>query len=441
LRFLLDEVFGANNFQNEIIWCKSSSSSKKANNENKLSNSFVVAHDTIFFYTKSNNKLGIYKNEYTSVGYSDRVMKSLKTDEQGNTYYNRGGGSIGGKKISAQVNVKVEEGMLARTWWEDIKTIRHNSPDNNNYPTQKPQALLERIISASSNPNSIVLDCFCGSGTTQAVAQKLGRRWIGCDLNKGAIQTTAKRLQGVIEKQTKPLEKSDNFYSAFLHYKVNNYDFQTENDLQHLVREKYGIQPLKTDTFFDGLHNGRLVKMIAFNNPLNALDIQHIKDELELRKEEERNILIICNGSSLEIRKILDEHNKKFPINKITCKDIQTEGMITNEPATAKIIIDQKDNNTSIKICEYISPTILKRLELDRTIFDEQIKDFRSMIDSVLIDTNYDNKNFNVCISDIPASKKEFVKAEYKVANSSKNQIFAVKITDMLGEELLRVST
>ena len=77
------------------------------------------------------------------------------------------------------------------------------------YPTQKPEALLERIVKASSNPDSIVLDCFSGSGTTASVAQKLGRKWIACDVNKGAIQTTMKRLQTRIKEQVEEKQKAE----------------------------------------------------------------------------------------------------------------------------------------------------------------------------------------------------------------------------------------
>ncbi len=80
-------------------------------------------------------------------------------------------------------------------------SIQAQSAEREDYPTQKPEGVLERVIRASSNPSDIVLDCFLGSGTTAAVAQKLGRRWIGADINKGAIQTTVKRLQGVMQEQ------------------------------------------------------------------------------------------------------------------------------------------------------------------------------------------------------------------------------------------------
>jgi DNA modification methylase len=188
----MDKIFGYENFVNEIIWCRTSSSAKKSR---KQSTSFTRAHDTLLFYCKDNRQFrGIFQNEYTSICYSNRVLSSLKTDAQGRTVYNRGGGSIGGKPISAEVPVDAESGMLARSWWSDIPILRHNSPDFIGYPTQKPEKLIERVIASTTQEGDVVADFFCGGGTTPAVAQRLGRRWIACDQSRVAVAVTADRL-------------------------------------------------------------------------------------------------------------------------------------------------------------------------------------------------------------------------------------------------------
>ncbi|MGC8927439.1 MAG: DNA methyltransferase [Myxococcota bacterium] len=118
------------------------------------------------------------------------------------------------------------------------------------FATQKKEALLEIFIKASSNPDDLVLDCFIGSGTTAAVAQKLGRRWIGCDINKGAIQLTSKRLQKVILEQIK---NNKTKYHTFAYYKVNNYDLKLlQTEAIELAVQHIGIQRTRTDRFFDG---------------------------------------------------------------------------------------------------------------------------------------------------------------------------------------------
>lgn len=108
--------------------------------------------------------------------------------------------------------------------WVDISAVQGGALENQNYPTQKPEALLDRIIRTASNPGDIVFDCFMGSGTTQAVAMKLGRKFIGADINLGSIQTTTKRLINVAKELDSQLQENQK-YTGFEVYNVNNYDF------------------------------------------------------------------------------------------------------------------------------------------------------------------------------------------------------------------------
>jgi len=315
--------------------------------------------------------------------------------------------------------------------------------------------LLELLIELSSNENSIILDCFAGSGTTLAVAEKLNRRYIGVDCNKGAIQTTIKRLSKIQQQKitsknqtqldliTLPLRegqiskanlgRGQKSYNI-LHFRVNNYDFQTRFALHEIIFEKYGIEKIN-DSFFDGILGDELVKIAEFNKPLTSLEIQEIKDELKnIRREEERNVIIICLGQEVILESEIAKHNKISPINKIKIRDIQKDGLIAFEPAIADVLIAQKQNKKIVEIKNYLSPTILKRLEIDKNLFEEQIIDFKSQIDMILFDFNYNGEVFNICESDIPAKKKDFIKGKYEFETSNK---IAVKIIDMLGEETL----
>lgn len=306
--------------------------------------------------------------------------------------------------------------------------------DAGNFPTQKPEALLERIIKASSNEDSIVLDCFCGSGTTAAVAEKLGRRWIMADLNKGAIQTTIKRLQGIINQKNGDLAEKNGH--GLIHYRVNNYDFAKQSELKKIIISKYGIQKDNGDLFFDGVSAGQLAKIVGLDRPLTRLDIQIIKDEIQNnRPDETRDITVFCNGSEMEL---IDElAGQKAPINRITVRDIQQDDMITNQPAAAEVQIEKEGKKAVVRIVDYISPSILARMEIDRTIFDEQVDDFRAQIDYVLIDTDYDGSVFNVTQSDLPQRKTDFIKGEYGLSLPRTDATVAVKIVDMLGEETI----
>ena len=328
--------------------------------------------------------------------------------------------------------------MIPNDFWYDIFYENPMSKSRTDYPTQKPEALLERIIKASSNQDSIVLDCFAGSGTLVAVAQKLGRKWITSDINKGAIQTTAKRLQNIITEQNGDITAQSPI-KKFCQYHINNYDFQTRSQAMQIVTEKYGIERAKTDDFFDGMAKGELVKILDFNRPCNMLDIQALKDALQDRPDETRNIQLIASGVEIIVETELAEYNKTHPINKITVRNIQTDGVTIFEPAEAEISVVRQGTQAHIKIENYISPTILKRLEIDMSLFNEHITDFRSQIDIVLIDNNYNGEVFNIHASDIPEKKTDFIKGEYSIESPSADATIAVKIIDMLGEETLLI--
>ncbi len=167
IRLMMDEIFGTDYFQREIIWSIETASGFKSQ-----ANNWIRSHDTIFFYTKS--KKSIFNKQFLEL--DERTIKRYdKTDKDGNrykVYYNP-------DKTERRVYLEQSNGRPISSVWSDIigfQTI-NNTGEYIGYPTQKPEALLERIIKASSNEGSLVADFFCGSGTTLAVAEKLGRRW------------------------------------------------------------------------------------------------------------------------------------------------------------------------------------------------------------------------------------------------------------------------
>lgn len=169
VKVLLDEIFGDKNSVNEIVWCYSSGGvSKKC---------FAKKHDSIFFYKKTENYLFNLQYREYSEGTKQRGLTASK------------------KKLNQNYELH-SRGAVMNDWWSDI--IPLSSPtckERIDYPTQKPEALLERIIKASSNPGDVVADFFAGSGTTAAVAEKLGRRWIMCDSNPTVIEIIKKRMK------------------------------------------------------------------------------------------------------------------------------------------------------------------------------------------------------------------------------------------------------
>jgi DNA modification methylase len=171
LKVMMDEIFKPNNFQNEIVWCYKTGGATERR--------FGRKHDTIFFYTKT-----------SQYNFNPQKEKSYMMHE------------YGFKKSDFQKDDKGQYSwVIAKDWWE-IPAIGSATKERLGYPTQKPEALLERIIKASSNKGDLVLDAFCGCGTALAVAQKLGRRWIGIDISPSAISLIKTRLAkiGVSEK-------------------------------------------------------------------------------------------------------------------------------------------------------------------------------------------------------------------------------------------------
>jgi len=261
---------------------------------------FVKNHETSLHYSKSSANR--HENKIY-LQYSDKYIDSWFKweDEDGRKYRQRMRGKDSeGKIIWEKQYLDKSKGMPCPTVWLDIlqvyadpRAYKRNTESELDFefPTQKPIELLERIISASSNEHSIVLDCFCGSGTTATVAEELGRRWIVADLNKGAIQTTTKRMQSIIRRKNGDLvEKND---SGFIHYRVNNYNFIKQDELKKIVIAKYGVETNRNGLFFDGIVGGKLAKIVDLDRPLTRLDIQTIKDEIKNnRPDETRDITV-----------------------------------------------------------------------------------------------------------------------------------------------------
>jgi len=229
MRLLLDGVFSEESFRNEISWRRGHI------NTNTASNQFPRNHDTIFFYA---SPLIRYQRQFKP--YSEATLKMYRFDEGDGrgpyrlqsirTYSDdsiremRDEGRIveSGGVIQFKQFMTDKEGVTVDDFWDDIASLQGNSEERLDYETQKPEALLERIIKANSNEGDLVADVFGGSGTTAAVAERLGRRWIMTDLGRFAIHTSRKRL---IELQRK-LHDEGKSYRAFDVYNLGRYERQ-----------------------------------------------------------------------------------------------------------------------------------------------------------------------------------------------------------------------
>jgi len=222
IKTLLDEIFGEQYFQREIVWDTRVLSGFKTQADN-----WIRGHDVLLFYSKTNdfvfNKLTVkHRQEYL-----DRFNK---VDKEGRKYFD----GRGGKRYLDEV---IEKGKAIGDVWDDIMSFQQipTSTEKMGYPTQKPEALLYRIIKASSKPEpgDLVLDCFAGSGTTLAVAEKLGKRWIGVDCGKLAIYTIQKRLLNIAESKDleNPKKKYGKPCKPFTLYNAGLYDYKMIKEL------------------------------------------------------------------------------------------------------------------------------------------------------------------------------------------------------------------
>ena len=280
IRLAMDEIFGKDNFVNEIIW-------HYPDNFQGNVKGFAINHNTIIWHSKS--------KKYTFSKVKIPLDKPVKRDKR-----------IWSSELKKLVSARDEKGNLIYEEFSEKKvddvwsigqssTTKSNSKEFIGYPTQKPEALLERIIKASSNEGDLVADFFCGSGTTCAVAEKLGRKWIGSDLGKFAIHTTRKRMID-IQREMKNSKKD---FRAFEILNLGKYErqhyigvnmnlrereqkkqlAQKEKDYIHLIIKAYKAQTVKGFKTFVAKKAGRLVAVGPINLPASRLFIEAVITE------------------------------------------------------------------------------------------------------------------------------------------------------------------
>lgn len=232
VKVLLDEIFGEKHFRNEIVWCYTG--------PNPANKDFPKKHDIILRYAKSSEV----------VFNADKVRMAYKAA------FTHARGVHGKKNYNEDIQVARHElGKVPEDWWADFSNVSSYRKELTGYPTQKPEALLERIIRASSDEGDIILDCFAGSGTTAAVAEKLERRWISCDVGKLSIYTQQKRLLNLVDKATKAHIET----KPFALYSSGLYDFAK---IRELPRDDWRLFALQ---LFNCINDQHKIKGFAFD--------------------------------------------------------------------------------------------------------------------------------------------------------------------------------
>lgn len=232
VKVMMDDVFGKDNFRNEIVW-------QYSGWNKKLKSSFEKRHDNIMFYSYGSEsfKFNSFFEQWNSEEeYIKRRKQKALIDEDGRKYVLSDAGN--GKRVKRYLDEAMKEGVVVDDVW-NLDKLNNSAKENVGYATQKPEALLERIIKASSNEGDLVCDFFGGSGTTAAVAERLGRRWITCDVGKPAALVMRKRF---IDQGVKPFlyQSIGDYQKEAFH---NNKKLRRVGDLSQVVLGLYGALP------------------------------------------------------------------------------------------------------------------------------------------------------------------------------------------------------
>lgn len=424
IRCILDEVFGPSNFRNEIFWHYSDGTAPAG--------AFKRKTDTIYFYSKTSNPTF---NEIRVPSLNPERYNLV--DENGERYFEDG-------HHGSSKRYYLKDGMIADNVWTFITDKRFRQLNSQseerkryNYPTQKPTIILERIIKASSNPGDIVFDCFMGSGTTQAVAMKMGRRFIGADINIGSIDTTIKRLNDISKEIKETIPGDIKHYTGFEVYNVNNYDvFRNPVQAKDLLIDALELQPLPGNELYDGEKDGRMVKMMPINRIATRVDLNELingfpRDKFEKRKAETPNkpvelITLVCMGHEPDLGANLKLQMKEEGFNiDVEVIDILRDKVNLEFRRDSEADIQIEGDRLVIR--EFYPMNLLQKLSLEKT----NVEEWRELVDSIKIDFNYDGAVFSPSVIDIPEGSN-MVKGSYKIPADAGT--IKVKITDLLSE-------
>jgi adenine-specific DNA-methyltransferase len=476
LKCIMDEIFGYDNFRNEIIW--------HYRRWSNVTKSFQKMHDSILFYSNMKNYyfnvlFQSYSNEEwiedTVRGFVDGKLKRLK-DANG-SYIKR---------------KKENVGVPMHDVWEDINFIGPTSSERVDFSTQKPEELLERIILASSKEGDIIADFFCGSGTTGAVAEKLGRRWIMSDLSKYAIQITRKRLLNIhnsshlitsesikskysqcpncgeeVECGNEVIKKK-NLYKKparpFTISNIGNYELiywkKREEEYLKFMLKLYQAQELEGFKYIHGQKADRLVHIGPLNAPVTMTEIEKLIKECNENGFKKADILgwewsyevnelgkalASKNGVDLKLVQIPSVNEIKsalvgFDLQLVKIPDQIVEKELSKhikfpEVAYLELETDINGKQVSLKITDFQLPPTAELAKIA-----ERVKDSRELIDYWAIDWNYDNETFHNQWQSFRLKKEP--KVEYEASHNYEEKgdyQIMVKVVDVFGNDTNKI--
>lgn len=442
VKILMDEIFGKENFINEIIWCYSGPS--------PIANAFSRKHDTLFFYSMGAGGTRVFNMQYikhkSGIHNTGQVFGAVDRDEQ-------------------VVRRMEEMGKKCEDWWTDIFTGDRYRSESVGYATQKPEKLLERIISASSNEGSLVLDLFGGSGTTAAVAERLNRRWISTDIGKPSILVQRKRF---IDNRVKP----------FLYQSIGDYQreafgssklFPRIGDLSQVVLQLYGAIPFTEEQIPQ--RNLGMIKssraLVVVDSPNKMTGAGTLKRAVELKKSllggGWNKVVVLGWNFACDISSAAQKYQKEgievlvIPpdlLDKLSSKkDYKTLvesrrirfsslQYLRVKPVVVKTDGEQSELTVELDNYVLLSPDNIPLDDKDKAKLQEIIaKDPLALIEYWSIDPDYDGETFRSCWQDYrgnTANDSDALHCIYKATlrvPAKKSRKVCVKAVDVFGFE------
>jgi len=474
-KLIMDEIFGYENFRNEVTWHYDIGSGSKKDLKRK--------HDIILRYSKTNNYI------FNGIRIPPRNPERYNLiDDKGRRYFVRGDT---GKKCYLDEGIPADD-VLSFLETDSLRTLNSMSKERIGFDTQKPEYIISLFIQASSNPGDIIADFFCGSGTTGAVAEKLGRRWIMSDLSKFSIQITRKRLLDIhnsldlrsknrIKKKYIKCQKCgekvecgyeldspnmvyENPARPFEISNIGNYEIiyweKKEDEYLKFMLKLYQAQELDGFKYIHGKKADRLVHVGPLNAPVTMSEIEKLVKECNDNGFKKADILgwewsyevnelgkalASRNGVDLKLVQIPSVNEIKsalvgFDLQLLKIPDQIVEKELSKhikfpEVAYLELKTDIKDQQISLKITDFQLPPTAELAEIAG-----KVKDSRELIDYWAIDWDYDNETFHNQWQSFRLKKEP--KVEYEASHNYEEKgdyQIMVKVVDVFGNDTNKI--
>jgi len=458
-KVVMDEVFGPENFLVNLVW------------------SYQTRHSSDRFWNRKHDDILLYKmsEQWTFNWKDEEVMQKLSPvtiakyrNKDENGLYRLNGRFLKGSPIKGAKDVdpkweRTNPELVVRDYLRPgippndsffLPIENQSSADRTDYPTQKPTALLRKLIKASSNENDLILDCFVGSGTTAAVSETLGRRWISCDLSRFAIHTTRKRLLGLSNVRpfiVQNLGKYERQVWQAAEFPSNGKDHleeqrEREAAYRKFILDLYHASPISGQSWLHGTKGGRMVHVAAVDAPVTQADVKAIARDtwksISSGKDSPTQARVDILGweFALEVNELakqvaaesrVDVSFKKIPREVLDKKAIEQGDVRFFELGALSVEPKQKALEVSLKLKDFVIPT-------DDIPEDARkaVKHWSQLIDYWAVDWDYKNDTFHNQWQAYRTRREPKIELEtkYEYKESGKYKV-VVKVIDILGND------